>query len=65
MNYFKVPANLDGKRFYKNGEWFTLVANELLTPFQCKKHGVNTNILTMVSVRHIYWFFGCRFDMKD
>lgn len=70
MKYFKVPSNLDNKPIYKikNGKKINsglfLIGNELLTDNECKKLGVNTDVLIPVEIskKNIYFFFGARFE---
>lgn len=70
--YYKVPAYLQDKPCYKpntirripNG--YYLIANELLTPAECKRINAPIDLLTPVTVKktECYTMFGARFEMR-
>lgn len=70
MMYFKVPGHLDQKTLYKpnckkripNG--YFLIANELLTPSECRRINAPSELLTPVNVKktETYRMFGARFE---
>ena len=69
MEYYKVPEHFDGKQIYtQKKDYFTLVANELITEKECKKVGIENfakRHFSLVNVKktNIYFFFGARFEI--
>ena len=71
MKYFRVPASLADKPCYSlvkpstpNG-WY-LVANELLTPGECKRMNAPVERLERVTIKktEVYNAFGARFPVQ-
>lgn len=64
MLYFKVPANIDGKRI-GNGYYF--IQDELFTETECKKHKINTEKLLPIHIskNDTYHMFGARFATEN
>lgn len=71
MKYYKVPEHFDGKQIYtQKKDYFTLVANELITEKECKKVGIENfakRHFTLVNVKktNIYFFLGARFEITN
>lgn len=49
----------------QNGVYITLVSDELFTPFECRKNGINPGSLISeeISQKKVYFCFGARFKM--
>lgn len=69
--YYK---NISGKQLYnyprtKRQKGFTCFENELLTPFQMKKYGFDTESgyfqAVELSPKKTTFFFGARYEIKD
>ena len=69
--YFK---NISGKQLYNypravKDKSFTCLENELLTPFQMRKYGFNTESgyfkAVELSPKKTTFFFGARYEIKD
>lgn len=71
MDYYKVPEHLDGKQIYtQKKDYFTLVANELITEKECKKVGIENFAkrhfaLVNIKKNNIYFLFGARFEINN
>lgn len=64
MDYYRVPAVLDGKQVpYGKGKYYPLYEGELLTKKECQKIGISLHILQFIRAKRtqIYFFFGKRF----
>lgn len=71
MKYYKVPEHFDGKQIYtQKKDYFTLVANELITVKESEKYGVANfakRHFTLVNIKktNIHFFFGARFEITN
>lgn len=71
MKYYKVPEHFDGKQIYTSKkDYFTLVANELITVKESEKEGIANfakKHFTLVDVKknNIYFSFGARFEINN
>ena len=68
MLYYRTPAQLDGRQICtdrKKGVYITLVSDELFTPSECRKNGINPGSLIPeeISRKKVYFCFGARFKM--
>ena len=61
--YYIVPATLDGRRTYHDGNYYELTKDELLTEHECKRYGVPMQLLVQVKITEAFWFFGKRFKL--
>lgn len=61
IQYYKVPAALDGRRVYKKGTYYELTKDELFTLCECRRYGIRKELLEKVKVKGAFWFFGKRF----
>lgn len=77
MNYYRVKPEYDQKQRIKNHKYTIkrkpdgiYVANELYTPGELEKFYLtpaqeNWFEQVVIPKNKVYWFFGCRFEMKE
>ena len=73
MQYYKVPADLQDKPCYKSNKanripnGYYLIANELLTPSECKRINAPIDLLESVTIKKTACFtmFGARFERNE
>lgn len=71
MKYYKVKKEYDDKYYYEQKNGYkklkgVLVANELYTPAERKQITLPDECFDIVEVsrKHIYFFFGCRYEQS-
>ena len=64
MTYYKVPQMYDG---FNAGRGWRLIAGELWTATELKRHHLSPSMLIEVKVpkNRVYWLFGARWEDKN